>query len=446
MQTVSPLLNPVSTTVAVWVHGRYRNRMLNLLMVSKAVEFKENTLSWSGKAHRAGVFLVISLGFAIPISTSLTDLLASLVLVLWFFAGHYKTLGTQIRHPLVRAALLLFLIFVLTMIYSSASLGEAGKMLKKYRELVYLLFFIPFLAVEQHRTWAQCAFGLAMVLTLIVSFYTFYFPTEGLPLSLSGHAFKYRVDHSFLMAAFLFGLMTYVVAFKNNKRYVVGLSILCLLAAINLFFMVSGRTGYILFFLLFIVFLAQQFKWRYAFYGLLLLLVLNFGLIAVSGVYKQRVNETVENTLEYFKKENSESLDLGENSIGLRLEFMKYGFQLFSERPVFGYGTGSFKSQYERLAEAKGLKHKTAHPHNEFLMTGVQTGLVGVGVLLYFIFCQFKYSLQLNPPYKNLGMGLSVLTFTACMGNSILLDHTSGVFHHLFYGSLFFSLDLSWQV
>jgi hypothetical protein len=71
-------------------------------------------------------------------------------------------------------------------------------------------------------------------------------------------------------------------------------------------------------------------------------------------------------------------------------------------------------------------------------MTGVQTGLVGIGFLLYFIFCQFKYSFRLSPLNKNLALGLAAITAVGCMGNSILLDHTPGVFV-IYFTAVFFS-------
>ena len=405
-------------------------------MTCQAFAIKGNSMTWTEKVHQAGVFLTIALGFAIPISTSLTDLLIALILVLWFLAGHYKTFMDQVRsNPLVRASLLLFLIFVLGMLYTPVSFGEAVNMLRKYRELLYLIVLIPFLCTEKHRTWAQCAFGLSMVVTLIASFYTFYFPPESLDKALLGQVFKDSINHSFLLAAFAFGLMTYVLVHKNNKRYAIGLSALFILATVNLFFIVDGRTGYVIFYLLFIVFLAQRFKWRFTIYGLLVLLILNLFLISVPGPYQKQAYQTVANTLKYFKKGDSET------SIGLRLEFMINSYQLLTERPVFGHGTGSFKSQYAVLAGAKGLKNKTANPHNEYLMTGVQTGMVGIGFLLYFIFCLWKYSFRLSPLYKNLALGLAAATTVGCMGNSILLDHTPGVFTLYFTAVLFSSLN-----
>lgn len=389
-------------------------------------------MTWSEKAHQAGVCLTITLGFVISLSTSLTDLLAILILILWFLAGHHKTFMDQLRNPLVHASLLLFLIFILATTYTPASFAEAGKTLKKYRELLYLIALIPFLSKAQYRTWAQCAFGLSMVVTLIVSFYTLLFPPENLAQDFTGSAFKDRIDHSFLLAAFLFGVITYAFANKLNKRYMIGLILLFILGMVNLFFVADGRTGYVLFYMLFILFLAQQFKWRFTIYGLLGILIFNFALISIPGPYQHRVYETVDNSLEYFKKEDSET------PTGLRLEFMINSYHLLIERPVFGHGTGSFKRQYSKLAEIKNLKYKTVNPHNEYLMTGVQTGLLGIGALLYFIFCQFKCSFRLSPLNKNLALGLATITAVGCMGNSILLDHTSGIFV-IYFTAVFFS-------
>ena len=127
-------------------------------------------MTWTQKAHQAGVFLTIGSGFVIPISTSLTGLFATLALVCWFLAGHFKTFADQVRsNPLVRAALLLFLVLVVGLIYTSAPFADAGHMLKKYRELLFLMVFISFLTTERYRALAQQAFALAMVVSLIPS-------------------------------------------------------------------------------------------------------------------------------------------------------------------------------------------------------------------------------------------------------------------------------------
>ncbi len=390
-------------------------------------------MTWTQRAHQAGVFLTIGAGFVIPISTTLTDLFTALALLCWFLAGHYKTFAEQVRsNPLVRAALLLFLVLVVGLIHTSASFADAGRMLKKYRELLLLMVFISFLATERFRELAVQAFALAMVVSLIVSFYKFYFLLDPLhPGFTLGSPFKTRTPYSFLLAVFAFGIMAHILFKKYPRKHVIALSAIFMVATFNLFFMVNGRTGYVIFYLLGILLLVQKFKWR-AVYGLVMLVALHWGLSAVSDTYKNRVDETIENTQSYFKEGNTES------AIGQRLAFMINGYQLFTESPVYGHGTGSFKDQYAALAEIKGLHTKADNPHNEFLMIGVQTGLIGIGCFIYFLYCLWKYSFQLSPFNRNLALGLAVATTAGSMINSVLLDHTEGFFI-IYFTAVFFS-------
>lgn len=390
-------------------------------------------MTWTQKAHQAGIFLTIGSGFVIPISTTLTDLFTALALLCWLLAGHYKTFAEQVRsNPLVRAALLLFLVLVVGLIYTSASFADAGRILKKYQELLFLMVFISFLTTERFRELAVQAFALAMVVSLIVSFYKFYFVLDPLhPGFTLGSPFKSRIPYSFLLAVFAYGIMTHILFKKYPRKHVMALSAVFTLVTFNLFFMINGRTGYVIFYLLGTLILIQKFKWRAA-YGLVLFVVLHLGLSSVSDLYKNRMDETIVNAENYFKEGNTET------SIGQRLEFMINAYQLFTESPVYGHGTGSFKGQYAALAETKGLRYKTVNPHNEFLMIGVQTGLIGIGCFIYFLYCLWKYSFQLSPFNRNLALGLAVATTAGSMFNSVLLDHTEGFFI-IYFTAVFFS-------
>lgn len=390
-------------------------------------------MTWAERAHRSGIFLTVALGFAIPISTTLTDILAVLVLVMWFFAGHYKTVKNQVRsNPVVQASLLLFLILIVGMIYTPVSFGEAGKMLKKYRELLMMIFLIPFLIKEEHRDWAQKAFALAMLLTLAFSFYKFFsYPDNLDPTLRTGNAFKDSIIHSFLLAVFAFGLMTHILQQRIDRSRIIAAIGVFIVATVNLFFMTDGRTGFVIYYLLGFLLVIQQFKWRMAVLGMVALGILHFSAAGVSETYNQQMGRIVDKAQVYLKSGSTQS------SIGKRLEFIENSYYLMAERPVFGHGTGSFARQYAALAEAKGIELKTVNPHNEYLMIGVQTGLVGVGFLLYFMFCQWKHSFRLTPLNKNLAMGLALVTAAGCMANSFFLDHTEGMFIIYFSALLF---------
>ena len=66
-----------------------------------------------------------------------------------------------------------------------------------------------------------------------------------------------------------------------------------------------------------------------------------------------------------------------DNSTGLRLETHLYGLQYIGESPVVGHGPGSFDRLF---AEDTGDQRVAAH--NDLLQTAVETGLVGIGLLM----------------------------------------------------------------
>lgn len=408
-------------------------------MISQAVVLKWNSMSWTERAHQAGVCGAVALGFVLPISTSLTDALAALVLVLWFAAGHYKTVVHQVRsNPLVPAALCLFLILALGMLYSPVSLKVAAKGLKKYRELLYLIFLIPFLATEKHRVWAQAAFGSGMLVALVYSCFKYWINPEGLvPAGGMGAAFKDSLIHSFLLAVFAFGLMAHILFGRQDKNKGMMLGAIFGVVTLHLFFMVDGRTGFVLYFLLGILLAIQQFKWKGAVVGMLLLAGSHLGLNAVSETYSQQMGRIYDKSQVYLESGSTES------SMGKRLDFIVNSARLWAERPMIGHGTGSFESRYAVLADARGLDLKTANPHNEYLMIGVQVGLVGVCALLYFIVCQGFYAFRLSPLNRNLALGVALLTAAGCMGNSVFLNHTEGMVIIYFTAVLFAPLTFT---
>lgn len=89
------------------------------------------------------------------------------------------------------------------------------------------------------------------------------------------------------------------------------------------------------------------------------------------------------------------------SSYTYRIDLIKNGLKFFSEKPIFGHGTGSFKSLYDKSPDATHLSHS----HNDYIETLVQYGIVGLFVffawflspLLYFndLSLENKYSISI---------------------------------------------------
>lgn len=93
------------------------------------------------------------------------------------------------------------------------------------------------------------------------------------------------------------------------------------------------------------------------------------------------------------------------SSTGARIFLWQDAWAQFKEKPVFGWGPGTFRSNVERRhPDAKLLS--TKHAHNNYLHALAETGFVGLlGFLATFGWIAAR-ALRAAPPYRNLGVAL----------------------------------------
>lgn len=89
--------------------------------------------------------------------------------------------------------------------------------------------------------------------------------------------------------------------------------------------------------------------------------------------------------------ELSEDLTKKEGSVTTRIDLSNIALRMFSEKPILGYGLGSFYS-YENNEFIKFHKY----PHNIFLEAGAELGIVGILIVLSLIFLIFKWTYRFS--------------------------------------------------
>jgi len=120
-------------------------------------------------------------------------------------------------------------------------------------------------------------------------------------------------------------------------------------------------------------------------------------------------------------------------SIGARLEMWKSSFLISKDNLIFGIGEGNFKEKNNELIK-EDLIHKDVsrfnHPHNEYLTTLVEQGLLGL------IFLIFLFSNILSTCFSNFRKNLDTNILTPLIfASSITLHYifyslSNGVFDH----------------
>jgi len=193
---------------------------------------------------------VMLIGLSVPISVALDNVLMAVVLL-----GALFSLGSISRiaatQPVARAALMLFAILFLAMLYGATPLKEAVSTLGKYIDLMFVPIFIFLLADEAVRRKARHAFILAMLITLFMSYlvglkilpimsWMTVFAEPGNPVIFHSHI----TQNNMMAFAVFLALLEWRDATTLAKRIFWGA--FAVLGIFNTLFMVQGRTGYLI--------------------------------------------------------------------------------------------------------------------------------------------------------------------------------------------------------
>ncbi|MGQ0657573.1 MAG: O-antigen ligase family protein [Chromatiales bacterium] len=387
--------------------------------------------SWRRRCDEASRWMAVATAFSLVVSTALCTVTMVLFLVFWIAGGGYRAKLARIQaQPIAISSLALLLMLMLGVAYSSAAPAQALDTLRSYRELLYIPLLLTVFNEPQWQRRGYYAFLIAMALTLIVSYAKFFgWLPFGDPHN-ENAVFKGRIAHSLLMA---YAIYLSAEHFMQQGRWRWLWGSLAALGLVNLLLMIGGRTGYLVFFALIVLFMYRHWRWR----GLLGsgLVVVGLVLIAAysSDIFRARMGEMI---LDLKSPEAPMAITPGR----VRLEFYRSTLGLIMRHPMLGGGTGSFIPEYAELAKERDL-YPTDNPHNEFLLITTQLGVLGLVLLLMLGYRQWRMSYGLRPEYMAAAQGLVVTMAVGSLFNSLLLDSTEGHFYALLTGICYGSFN-----
>jgi O-antigen ligase len=368
------------------------------------------------------------LGFSLPVSSLLDGILLVGVLVAWAISGSPARLPQLFRES--GPVLLLpgfFALVALGTLHGVAPFGERVKHLWKYNDFLLPLVFVPLFLNPHVRERALWGFAAGMTLTLVLSLLLATGLIPQVPW-LHGHqenaaVFKHHLTHNIMMAfAALLFAATALRQQTSWRRY--GLGALSSLAVADVFFFVQGRTGQVVLCALLLFWCLYHFGLRGFAAGLAVVATLGSVSYNFSPVFHARVEKAV-SELERAQVETVAPLA---SSVGLRMDWYRHTAGLIAAHPVAGVGTGSFPRAYADFVTDAGAI-KPTHPHNQYLLTAAELGvagafvLVGLFTLLWLNLRRAGWAL-----YGELGQGVVIAMAIGCAFNSLLVDHTEGLF------------------
>ena len=388
-----------------------------------------------GRFDRTALWIVVALGFSVPVSTALDGVLLAALIVCWLAGGRYREKWEAVQGNAFAMAACAF--FLLHVAGSAYSIGSPRAVLDEIGKAAYILLAPLLISLQPDAEWRRrglLALLAAVGLTLVLSFpiWLGVMPDLGF---IKGQAvdavvFKKKIGHSVLMA---FGAYVLLLAARDSAgiRARVLLCLLAGLAAFNVFFMVWGRTGQLVLMALFAYFVIRSFGWRGASVAAAL------ALVAGTAVYFTPTSALHVRTAMTIEEIRSWRVHGRTNDDNMRLETWANSLELLKQRPLIGTGTGGFVTAYTKQIEGTSTP-PADQPENQYLLTAVQLGAVGLVALLALFAFQWHLAGRLESRFDtDLARGLVILMVVGCMFNSFLRDHTQALFYAWLSGLLY---------
>jgi O-antigen ligase len=394
--------------------------------------------TYGDRFDRAALWIAVALGFSIPVSTALDGLLMVLLVASWIAGGRFREKWETIRGNALALAACAF--FLLHAAGSAWSIGSAADVLYALDKASMLLLAPILVSLRPGPEWRRRALAAllgALALTLVLSFPVWFgvMPdfdfVKGQPVD--AVVFKKKIGHSVLMAFGAFALVLAVREALDVKRRV----LLCLfagLAAFNVFFMVWSRTGQLVLMVLGLFVLLATFGRRGA------LVAAAAGIAIAGAAYLIPSSSLHVRMLATVKEYNDWRAGKPDRLANTRLEAWTNSVQIVREHPLAGVGTGGFPAAYAKQVEGTSMP-PLGQPENQYLLTTVQLGALGLAALLALLALQWRLAARLPTRVDaDLARGLVLLMLVGCLFNSFLSDHTQALFHAWLCGLLYAGL------
>lgn len=374
----------------------------------------------SANFQRYGIYALYLTCFSCLLSSSLLSIFSVLMIVCWLGSGTPKNIFDIVRENSIAIIGIIFCgLLLLGICYSPAPFEDSLDFFKRYRTLLYIPIVLSLTMGKSNiaRNIVNAfllGYGVVLLNAYLVNF----------NLIEPNHLSDLRRGGGFLV---IFAYLVLQRAFIDTRFRWLWIGFFFIICY-DIFFILNTRTGWLIFICLSLLFVVQHFSSKYQLIAVVFVVMLGGGIFFTSHSVQQRIDLTIHSLQQYdAKSQNSQN-----DGAGLRLDWYQNSIELIKERPLFGYGTGAFEIAQKALIEGRTTQ-PTTDPHNEYLLTSVQLGLVG-GFVLLLIFIDpvirsFKLLSSGNRQQAFALQATVVFLFIGCFLNSWLL---SSIPSHIF--------------
>lgn len=319
-------------------------------------------------SQKYGIYALYLTCFSCIFSSSLTSIFSVVMIICWLASGSFKNIPVIVKeNPITVFCIAYCCLLLIGIFYSPAALSDSLDYFKKYRVLLFIPIVLSLTMGQQKVSRSIVNALLLGYLFVLVNAYLVDFnliEPNALALKRRGGGFLVIFAYLVLQRAFV----------EKELRFLWGGFFIAI--CYDIFFILSTRTGWIIFIGLALLFFMQHFSIKKQLVFFVLTASLSIGIFYTSSSIQQSIDRTLYSIKSYDVEEKN-----AQTSLGLRLDWYQNSIALIKEKPMFGYGTGGFEIAQKPLIVGKSTQ-ATGDPHNEYFLTAVQIGLVGCVVLL----------------------------------------------------------------
>lgn len=374
--------------------------------------------------------------FTLPLSRAAVSFFSIWFVLLWIMEGGWEEKVKSIKNCRVLRTLLLFILLSTLTFFISEDQSMALSVIKKYFYFMIPFVFFTSLRKEKEYIHSAISFFLAGMFISEIIAYGIYFEWwqfNGRPPSYPS-PFMSHIDYSIFLALSSIILLYRLFSDRYGIRQKILYALFFVTVTGNLFISI-GRTGQLAYLVALIVFGLIRYRFSIKAFGLSLLLILSIFTAAyhISDNFKARVVLAQNDILRIVDGDLKDSW-------GIRLSYWIVTFNILREHP-WGNGIGDFKlavkeeiakEKYSPKIYAKSFLPKF-HPHNQYLMILLQTGVVGLSLFLLLLYRIVKLPIR-DRELKDLSLLFVTIYIVGFMAEPLLWKQFTAVLFSMFTG------------
>lgn len=339
------------------------------------------------------LYLIVTFAFTMPLSRAAISFFVIVLPIVWFIEGDFKRKFEQIKSSNILVIILILYGMVILSVVLSENTDTALKFLRLYSYWI-VIFVVATSLNKEHTRNVITAFLLGMFISEVIAYGVFFDIWQfGNATKQTPSPFMMHIDYSVFLAFTSILLFNRLISNDYQlKEKIVILLFFC--STTGNLFLSTGRTGQVafIFAIIMMFFLYYKLHFKTIIYSCVSLIIIYLLAFNVSNSFKQRVYQA-KSDIEKMTKGNYDS------SLGIRVAYWMLTYEIVKDNPIFGVGFGDYKEEITKTLQKERFNHfsnrmkkfiSEHHAHNQFLMIAIQSGLVGIIIIVLLLYQLFR--------------------------------------------------------